>query len=189
MKHRRWRPDSIRSNVTRAYPVSFMNTCAPAWRLAPRRRFGLMPLTLRALCLAAGICCTSSIHAQAKPEPAVPLPRTENVVKPSADPPGTTRFEEAVQHGFFGDLSRPAPPALNRIQGIRIPEAEKNPRQAEPPPMPSVKPAAEPQTHVTTPVAAPADRSEPAKGDDKDRGGVRPGAELSPATSPPSDQK
>ena len=58
---------------------------------------------------------------QAKPEPA--LGAASSVSRAAEDGSRPSRLEENIQHGFFGDLSRPAIPALNRIDGIRLPAA------------------------------------------------------------------
>jgi hypothetical protein len=72
-----------------------------------------------------------------------------------------SRIEERIQHGFFGDLSRPAVPALNRIDGIRIPAAQ--PPDASPGARPASKPAA-PSASGQGPIAAPpALKTEPDK--------------------------
>ena len=84
------------------------------------------PCALRAVCLAVGIVFAQNVLSQAKGDsPQFALPKAEGAVKPRADSPAPLRFEETLQHGFFGDLSRPAPPALNRVEGIRIPDAVK----------------------------------------------------------------
>jgi len=68
-------------------------------------------------------------HAQGSP-PAAPAakpdtaPATADGVPGRAPPRGTGRLGESVDHGFFGNLSAPPPPAVDRIQGVRLPDAE-----------------------------------------------------------------
>ena len=96
-------------------------------RIAPLdrpRQVGLCLIALLAAALSPVIC------AQGKTDASQPIPpRVEGAAKPAVDPPNVIRFDESLQHGFFGDLSRPAPPALNRIYGIRVPEAKDPPRE------------------------------------------------------------
>jgi hypothetical protein len=98
-----------------------------------RRRSSAAPKSIAIWSLTlATLLFSSALAAQTRPD--APGAATQG-----AEPSGRIieqtgrpgRFDENIQHGFFGDLSRRAPPALNRIEGIRIPGAA-NPQSGDP---------------------------------------------------------
>jgi hypothetical protein len=76
---------------------------------------------LLGLLAAIGAAACESSMAQARSDPAAGAASAAGRTADEANRP--TRLEESIQHGFFGDLSRPSVPALNRIDGVRIPTA------------------------------------------------------------------
>ena len=143
-------------------------------RQSPWSACRLWPITLVALALSA------DIHAQGKPDagPAIPA-RVEGAAKPTVDPPNTIRFDESLQHGFFGDLSRPAPPALNHIYGIRVPET--TPPAPEEPSAPSGKPAQAVETGKAKSPEQPTQLQQ-AEGERREAGKPEPAKSVPEAT-------
>ena len=145
-------------------------------RQVSRSSYGLCLITLVAVAL------SPVIHAQGKPEPSQAIPpRVEGAAKPAVDPPNTIRFDESLQHGFFGDLSRPAPPALNRIYGIRVPEA-KVPAQEESGAAVS-KPAAQAEETGKAKGAEQPAEVKQSKEEHKETGKAEPAKDLVPAAT------
>jgi hypothetical protein len=93
--------------------------------MSSERRYAVVgfPLLL-AVAIVAGV--VPDARAQARPEStAVPPLRVDP--RPRIDPPplGAGTVDESGHRGSFGDPSSPPPPAFQRIEGIRLPEASK----------------------------------------------------------------
>lgn len=74
------------------------------------------------------LTAASNAAAQGRPDaPATAAPNVAPAARPPEDLNRPATIERTIQHGFFGDLSRPAPPAINRVDGIRIPSAAQRP--------------------------------------------------------------
>ena len=121
------------------------------------RAAGLHQVIAAALAVAAALAPAHST-AQARSEsPAGAASAAGRITDETSRP---SRLEENIQHGFFGDLSRPAAPAFNRIEGIRIPAAASpEPAKGESPDakpaLPSASPSAPDATLATEPASTP----------------------------------